>query len=339
MQSVTILTACYNEEDNVEALYERVRDIMARVGRYRYEHLFIDNASTDRTVAILKRLAIRDRNVKIIVNTRNFGQNRSPMYALSQAQGDAVIGLVADFQDPPELIPELLAAWEEGWPMVACVKQTSDETGLMFALRKTYYRMLEELSSIKTIQNYTGFGLYDRKVVDQVIALGDAEPYFRGMVAELGFPYKTIVYNQPVRRAGRSKNNLITLIDMALVGLVTHSKAPLRVMIFAGLICAAGSFLMGVALLVYKLLFWNRFDAGVAPLAIGAFMGFSVQLIFMGLLGEYIGAIHTQLQRRPWAVENERVNLEFEPGPAAAPRVEAPHLVVESEVLGRAASA
>ena len=315
MKSVTILTACYNEEDNVEALYERVRDIMAQAGRYRYEHLFIDNASTDRTVAILKRLAAKDRNVKVIVNTRNFGQIRSPMYALSQTRGDAVIGLVADFQDPPELIPELLAAWEDGWAMVACIKRTSAENPMMFALRKQYYRLLDQLASIETIQNYTGFGLYDRKVVDQVLALGDAEPYFRGMVAELGFPYKTILYDQPVRRHGKSKNNLGTLIDMALIGLVTHSKAPLRLMTLAGLVCAVGSLLVGAALLVYKLLFWNRFEAGIAPLVVGAFVGFSIQLIFLGLLGEYIGAIHTQLQRRPWAVERERVNFEFEPAP------------------------
>ena len=334
MKSVTILTACYNEEENVEALYERVRDIMAQSGRYRYEHLFIDNASSDRTVAILKRLAAKDRNVKIIANTRNFGQMRSPMYALSQARGDAVIGLVADFQDPPELIPELLAAWEEGWPMVACVKRTSAENPMMFFLRKRYYRLLEQLASIETIQNYTGFGLYDRKVVDQVLALGDAEPYFRGMVAELGFPYKAIAYDQPVRRHGSSKNNLGTLIDMALVGLVTHSKAPLRLMTLAGIVCAALSMCLGAALLVYKLMFWNRFQAGVAPLVIFGFVGFSFQLIFMGLLGEYIGAIHTQLQRRPWAVERERVNFEFEPDTPlvpSLPRVEALRAVAGTE--------
>lgn len=307
---------------------------MAEVGRYHYEHLFIDNASTDRTAAILKRLAARDKNVKIIVNTRNFGHIRSPMHALSQTRGDAVIGVVADFQDPPELLPQILAAWEEGWNVVVCVKRTSAENPLMFALRKQYYRLLEQLASVETIQNFSGYGLFDRRVVDQVLALDDAEPYFRGMIAELGFPYKAIPYDQPLRRHGKSKNNLGTLIDTALIGLVTHSKAPLRLMTLAGLVCAAVSLLMGASLLIYKLMFWSRFQAGVAPLVILGFVGFSIQLIFMGLLGEYIGAIHTQLQHRPWAVERERVNFEFEPGPplASAPLlVEVPRAIAESK--------
>jgi glycosyltransferase involved in cell wall biosynthesis len=319
MKSVTILTPCYNEEANVEPLYERVRQIMADVGRYNYEHLFIDNASTDSTVAILRRLAAADPNVKVIVNTRNFGQVGSPMYALSQARGDAMIGLVADFQDPPELIPDLLAGWEEGYSMVLCVKRTSAENPLMFAARRAYYRLIDRLASLETFENFTGFSLLDRKVVDQLIAFGDPQPYVRGMIAEIGLPHKILYYDQPKRERGKTKNNFFTLFDLAMLGLINHSKAPLRLMTFAGFAGAAVSFLVGLAFLIYKLLFWSRFQVGVAPLVIGLFFGFSLQLLFMGLLGEYVGAIHTQLQKRPWAIERERINFEHEPGPAIRP--------------------
>jgi glycosyltransferase involved in cell wall biosynthesis len=314
MKSVTILTACFNEEENVEPLYERVREIMAELGRYRYEHVFIDNASTDTTVAVLKRLASADPNVKIIVNTRNFGQVGSPMHALSQARGDAMIGLVADFQDPPELIPDLIAGWEQGFEMVLCVKRSSADNPLMQTVRRTYYRLIKRLASVDTFENYTGFGLYDRKVVDQVIALGDPQPYFRGMIAEIGATHKIVEYDQPARLHGKTKNNFFTLFDLAMSGLISHSKVPLRLMTFAGFTGAAASFLVGLAFLAYKLLFWSRFQVGVAPLVIGLFFGFSLQLLFMGLIGEYVGAIHTQLQKRPWAIERERVNFEFEPG-------------------------
>ena len=319
MKSVTILTPCYNEEANVEPLYERVRGIMAAVGRYRYEHLFIDNASTDSTVAILRRLAAVDPNVKVIINTRNFGQVGSPMYALSQARGDAVIGLVADFQDPPELIPDLLAGWEEGFAMVLCIKRSSAENPLIYAARRAYYRLIDRLASLETFENFTGFSLLGRQVVDQLIAFGDPQPYVRGMIAEIGLPHKILYYDQPVRLRGKTKNNFFTMFDLAMLGLINHSKAPLRLMTFAGFAGAAVSFLIGLAFLAYKLLFWGRFQVGVAPLVIGLFFGFSLQLLFMGLLGEYVGAIHTQLQRRPWAIERERINFEFDPGLPRAP--------------------
>ncbi|MGZ3273394.1 MAG: glycosyltransferase family 2 protein [Caulobacteraceae bacterium] len=313
MKSISITTPCFNEEENVEALYEAVRAVMAGIGRYRYEHIFIDNASTDRTVEIVKRLAAKDRNVKLLVNTRNFGQVGSPMYAVSQTRGDAVIGIVADFQDPPELIPEMIAAWETGVPMVLCIKRSSAENPVMYFLRKRYYRLINQLSSMETFENFTGFGLFDRKVIDQVLALGDAEPYFRGMIAELGYPHHKLFYDQPVRRRGKSKNNFFTLFDLAIVGIINHSRAPLRVMTFAGFCGALLSFLIGMAFLIYKLVFWSRFQVGVAPLVIGMFFGFSVQMILMGMLGEYVGAILTQLKHRPYAVEKERMNFEFEP--------------------------
>jgi glycosyltransferase involved in cell wall biosynthesis len=314
MRSISIITPCRNEEANVDAIYEAVRAQMAKVGRYRYEHIFIDNASEDRTVEIVRRLAATDKNVKLIVNTRNFGQVGSPMHALTQARGDAVIGIVADFQDPPELIPEMIEAWENGAPMVLCIKRSSAENPLIYALRKRYYRLINQLSSLETFENFTGFGLYDRKVVDQLIAFGDPQPYVRGMIAETGFPHEKLYYDQPKRQRGKTKNNFLTLFDLAMLGIINHSKAPLRLMTFAGFAGAGLSFFVGLAFLAYKLLFWNHFQVGMAPLVIGLFFGFSLQLAFMGLLGEYVGAIHTQLQKRPYAIERERLNFDFEPG-------------------------
>jgi glycosyltransferase involved in cell wall biosynthesis len=249
------------------------------------------------------------------------------MYALSQTRGDAVIGIVADFQDPPELIPEMIAAWEKGYPMVLCIKRSSAENPLMFFLRQRYYRLINQLSSMETFENFTGFGLYDRKVVDRVLALGDAEPYFRGMIAELGYAHHKVFYDQPVRLRGKTKNNFVTLFDLAIVGIVNHSKAPLRVMTFAGFCGAMLSFLIGAAFLLYKLIFWTRFQVGMAPLVIGMFFGFSVQMVLIGMLGEYVGAILTQLKHRPYAVEKERMNFEFEPALPMAEVNETPRAV------------
>ena len=312
MKSISVVTGCFNEEENVEELYRRVRDQFLALGRYRYEHIFIDNASTDRTVAVLKRIASFDRNVKIIVNARNFGHIRSPMYAIGQARGDAIISIVADLQDPPEMIPDLIAAWEEGFSMVLCVKSSSAENQLVFRLRRRYYRLVNQLSSLETFENFTGFGLFDRKVIDHVIAFGDPYPYFRGMIAEIGLPHKKLFYDQPARKRGFSKNNLYTLYDMAILGIVNHSKVPLRFATFCGFGGALLSFLVGMLYLAYKLLFWFSFSVGQAPMILGLFFTASMQLFFLGILGEYIGAIHTQLQRRPYAIERERVNFEYD---------------------------
>ncbi len=318
MKSISVVTPCFNEEENVEELYRRVRAQFLALGRYRYEHIFIDNASTDRTVAVLKRLAAADRNVKIIVNARNFGHIRSPMHALTQTRGDAIIGIVADLQDPPELIAELVAGWEEGFSMVLCIKRSSAENPLMYALRKRYYRLVNQLSSLETFENYTGFGLYDRRVIDQIIAFGDPYPYFRGMIAEIGLPHKKLYYDQPIRLRGITKNNFYTLYDMAVLGIVNHSKVPLRFATFTGFAGAAFSFFVGIIYLFYKLLFWNNFSVGQAPLIIGMSFAASLQLVFLGILGEYIGAIHTQLQHRPYAIERERVNFDVDPAPPPA---------------------
>ncbi len=314
MKSVTVLTPCYNEEENVEECYNRVRKAMLEVGRYRYEHLFIDNSSTDKTVLVLKQLAARDPNVKIIVNARNFGQVRSPMYALTQARGDAIIGIVADLQDPPELIPQLIAKWEEGYYNVLCIKTTSQENSLMYWLRTKYYQTVQKMTDVRTFQHFTGFGLYDRRVIDILLSMNDPNPYFRGMIAEIGLPYYELPYNQPVRTRGITKNNFYSLYDIAMTGIVNMSKVPLRIVTFAGFVCSLLSVLAGLAYLLYKLLFWNSFSVGLAPLIIGLFFFGSVQMVSLGIIGEYVGAIYTNVQRRPYAVEKERVNFDYPPG-------------------------
>jgi glycosyltransferase involved in cell wall biosynthesis len=316
MKSVTILTPCFNEEENVDEVYRRVREQFVAMGRYRYEHIFIDNFSSDRTVEILKGIAAKDHNVKIIANARNFGHIRSPMHAFLQARGDAVIGIVADLQDPPELIPELIAKWEEGFPMVLCIKRATEERGPKALARRKYYDWVERLSSTKTYPNFTGFGLYDRIVVEAVRAFDDPYPYFRGMIAEIGLPHAEIHYDQPLRQHGVTKNNFYALYDIAMLGVTNLSKVPLRVVTWLGFGCSALSLLVGCAYLVYKLLFWNRFSAGAAPLVIGLFFLGSVQLLAMGILGEYIGSIQTQVRKRPYVIERERVNFEFPPAEA-----------------------
>lgn len=314
MKTISIITPCYNEEGNVRELYNRVRAAMIGIGRYRYEHIFIDNSSRDRTVAVLKEIASADRNIKVIVNARNFGHIRSPFHAFLQTTGDAVIGIVADLQDPPEMIPEMVEKWEEGYSMVLCLKTASQENRLMFWIRTQYYRLVQRLSSINTFENFTGFGLYDRAVVEAVRSFDDAYPYFRGMIAEIGLPYYTLAFKQPRRIRGITKNNFYTLYDMAMLGITNLSKVPLRIVTFLGFISSALSMLAALAYLVYKLVFWTNFSVGIAPLVIGLFFLGSVQLVSMGILGEYIGAIHTQVMKRPLVVEKERINFEYPPG-------------------------
>ena len=333
MKTISVVTPCYNEQENVEELYRQVRKVMAEVGGYRYEHIFIDNYSLDETVPILRRLAAVDSNVKVILNGRNFGHIRSPMHALLQARGDAVLLIVADLQDPTSLIPTFIEEWESGTFMVLGIKRTSEEHSLVFFARKQYYKLAERLSSIETFQNFTGFGLYDRKVIEYVRAFGDPYPYFRGMLAEIGLPYKKIYYDQPKRKFGVTKNNWYTLYDIGMLGIINHSRVPLRLAVFAGFGGAALSFFVGLIYLVLKLVFWSTFTFGLAPMLIGLFFIASIQLVFMGILGEYVGAIYTQVQKRPYAVERERINFEHLPDfptpqiqPAATPRDAAVHI-------------
>jgi glycosyltransferase involved in cell wall biosynthesis len=310
LKTISIVTHAYNEAENIEALYLAIREIMQAYPQYAYEHLFIDNHSTDNTVEILRRIASTDKHVKVIVNARNFGHIRSPIHALFQATGDAVIGIASDFQEPPDLIPQMIAAWEEGYKMVLCVKQASGENGFVYWLRKQYYRAVERFSSVETIQNYTGFGLYDKQVVDIIKSFNDPYPYFRGIIAEISLPNKRIYFHQPARKRGITKNNFYTLYDIAMLGFVSTSKVPLRLATFAGFLGALLSFLIASGYLIAKITFWRTFSVGVAPMIIGVFFLQSLMLLFFGIIGEYIGAIYTKVQQRPFVVEEERIGFE-----------------------------
>jgi len=318
MKTISVVTPCYNEEANVEEVYERVRALMASLGKYRYEHIFIDNCSRDNTYGILRKIAQRDRNIKVIANSRNFGHLRSPMHALFQASGDAVILLFSDLQDPPELLADLIAQWESGLPIVLALKTTSDENRLMFWIRTKFYQLVNRLSDTRTYENFTGFGLYDRKVIEVLRHFNDPYPYFRGMIAEVGFAHGEVVYNQRRRMRGITKNNFYTLYDLAMLGITNLSKVPLRLVTFSGFLGSLLCVLVGLAYFAYKLIFWNSFSVGMAPLVIGFFFFGSVQLFFMGIVGEYVGAIHTLAQRRPLVIEQERINFEYGPGEPVA---------------------
>ncbi len=321
IKTISVVTPCYNEEGNVREVYERVRNLMLRLDKYRYEHIFIDNASGDTTFSVLREIAASDSNVKVIRNARNFGHIRSPMHAILQARGDAIIVLMSDLQDPPEVLSQLLEQWENGVPIVIAVKHRSREAAAMFLVRKLFYRLVNRLAdNIDTYENFTGFGLYDRQVIDLVRQFGDPYPYFRGMIAEIGLPHTEVLYEQQHRKSGKTKNNFYTLYDLAMLGITKLSKVPLRLVTFSGFAGSLFSLLGGTAYFAYKLLFWQRFTVGIAPIVIGMFFLGSLQLLFMGIIGEYIGNIHTQVHNRPLVVERERLNFQYEPGePLPAP--------------------
>jgi glycosyltransferase involved in cell wall biosynthesis len=309
MKHISVVTPCYNEEGNVRELYRRVKQVFSSLEGYTYEHIFIDNASRDRTVAILKEIATEDPSVKILVNARNFGHVRSPYHAMLQATGDAVITIVADLQDPPEMIVEFLRRWEEGYKVVIGIKDSAEESGWMFAVRSLYYCIVSRLSDTELYRNFTGFGLYDRRVVEVARQMDDPYPYFRGQIAEIGFESYRIPYRQPNRKFGITKNNFYRLYDVAMLGIVNHSKVPLRLATFLGFAMSLLSLFAALSYLVAKLVFWDWLQAGVAPMLISLFFFSSVQLFFIGIIGEYIGAILTQVQKRPLVVERERVNF------------------------------
>jgi len=308
MPAISIVTPCFNEEENILELYERIEAVMGGLN-YEYEHIFIDNASTDKTVDIIRKLAEKDKHIKAIVNSRNFGHIRSPYYGVLQGSGDAVVTLASDLQDPPELIPEFIRKWEEGYKVVIGVKTKSEEFGLFYFFRSLYYRVLRSLSDVRLIDNYTGFGLYDQRVIEILRTINDPYPYFRGLIADIGFEMAEIAFTQPRRKRGITKNNFYTLYDMAMLGVTNYTKIPLRIASMLGFTSAAVSFLVGLIYLVYKLVDWKNFSLGLAPVVIGLFFLGSVQLIFLGVLGEYIGAIYTQVMHRPLVIEKERINF------------------------------
>jgi glycosyltransferase involved in cell wall biosynthesis len=312
MKLISVVTPCFNEEENVEPLAARIRAAFDTLAGYRFEHIFIDNHSTDGTVAKVKALAAKDPCVKLIVNARNFGHIRSPAHGILEARGDAVICMASDLQDPPELIPAFVAKWEAGFKVAVGVRTASRESRSMWLVRKAYYRFLGSISEVRLLDNYTGFGLYDRVVLELVREAGDRYPYFRGLIPELGFEMARIPFEQARRERGFTKNDFFTLYDLAMLGITSHSRAPIRLATFFGFSLSVVSLCISLGYLVWKLARWNTFEMGLAPLLIGLFFFMSVQLFFVGLIGEYVAAIHTQVFKRPLVVESERVNFDVE---------------------------
>lgn len=306
---ISVVSPTMNEAGNVEALRDQVKAAFDGLPDYDYEHIYIDNASTDGTQDILRSLVSSDARVRVILNLRNFGQVRSPYHAFLQARGDAVVMMSSDLQDPPQLIKEFVEKWAEGYKIVLGQKTGSEESRLLYFLRTLYYRMVRKLADVELLEHVTGFGIYDRDVVEQFRGLEDPMPYMRGLVSEFGYPVARIPYKQPNRASGVTKNNFYTLYDLAMLGFTSHSKAPLRFATILGFATALGSLIVGLGYLVYKLAFWSSFSVGVAPLVIGLFFFASVQLFFLGIVGEYVGAIYTHVLKRPLVIEKERINF------------------------------
>ncbi len=309
---ISIVTPCFNEEGNVEELTSRIAAVMA-TQPYDYEHIFIDNCSIDNTVMKIRALASADKHVKLICNVRNFGQIRSPYHGILQASGDACILIAADLQDPPELFPEFFKLWEDGFKTVLAVKPSSHENKLMFALRKLYYRIVTRISDVPLVPNATGAGLFDRVVLEVLREVHDPYPYFRGLVCEIGFPIATVPFVQPRRTRGVTKNNFFTLYDFAMLGIISHSKLPLRLMTIGGFVMSLLSLMVAFGFLIAKLVNWDSFVLGMAPILIGMFFLAAIQMFFIGILGEYIGMIYTQVKKVPLVVESERVNFTEKP--------------------------
>ena len=310
MKLISIVTPCYNEQDNVSELCEQVKALFVSLPQYRYEHIFIDNCSDDKTVVILKEIATKDENIKIIVNTRNFGHIRSPVHAMLQAKGDATILIVADLQDPPEMIREFLHQWEQGWKIVVGIKAKTSESFIMASIRKFYYRLANKIANIILLKDFTGFGLYDQLVMAEIRQMQDPYPYFRGAICEVGYPIKEVPYEQPLRKRGITKNNFYTLFDMAMLGITNHSKIPIRIATLSGFFFGTLSFFACVVTLLLKMIFWHKFSMGIAPILMVIFFFFSILLFFMGILGEYVASIQTQIMKRPLVYELERINFE-----------------------------
>jgi glycosyltransferase involved in cell wall biosynthesis len=309
MKKITVVSGCYNEEANLGELLLRVWAVAAKFPRYEWECMIIDNCSTDRTPEILRSAAAADRRLKVIFNARNFGHIRSPYHGLLQAQGDAVIFLASDLQDPPELIEKFIPLWEAGWKVVAAVKNQSEESSGFFLVRKIYYKLVTRLADVDLLPNFTGFGLYDRALIDHLRASDDPYPYLRGQISEIGYPVARVPFVQPRRARGFSKNNFYTLFDMAMLGFTNHTKVPLRLATMVGFLMSMFCLGLSLGYLLYKLLNWDSFILGTAPVVVGLFFIGSVQLFFIGVLGEYIGAIHTKVTKRPLVVERERLNF------------------------------
>ncbi len=311
MKKISILIPCYNEVENVGPMSETIVGIMTNeLSRYDYELVFIDNCSEDGTREKLEEICAKNKKIKAILNVTNFGQFNSPFYGMCQTTGDCTISLSCDFQDPPELIPRYVEEWEAGYKIVSAIKTTSKENALIFFLRKSYYRMIRNMSTVKLIENFTGTGLYDKSFINLLRELDDPIPFLRGIVAEYNFKRKEIPFEQPKRRAGKTKNNFYSLYDAAMLSITSYTKVGLRLATWLGFISAAVSFIIAIVYLVMKLTHWYSFQAGNAPMVIGVFLIGSLQLFFIGLIGEYILNINTRVMHRPLVVEEKRINFD-----------------------------
>ena len=311
MKKISVLIPCYNEEANVRPISEAVIETLtSKLPYYDYELVFIDNDSSDNTRPILRQLCSENPKIKAIFNAKNFGQFNSPYYGMLQVSGDCVIEMVADFQDPVELIPQYVKAWEEGYKIVIGIKTSSKENKLMYWLRTRYYKLIKKLSDVEQIENFTGSGLYDRAFIEVLRKLDDPTPFLRGIVAELGFKRKEIPYEQPKRRAGKTSNNFYTLYDAAMLSITSYTKFGLRIATFIGMGAGLVSFILGIVYLVMKLIYWDRFLAGTAPMVIGMLFLGAIQLFFIGMIGEYILTINQRVMKRPLVIEEERINFD-----------------------------
>jgi len=305
---ISIVTPCFNEADNILELNTRITEVMQSLS-YDFEHIYIDNSSTDGTVEIIKAIALHDKRRKLIVNARNFGHIRSPYHGIMQSSGDACILIASDLQDPPEIIREYIKHWEAGSKIVMSVKPESEESALMFLIRKLYYQFIDKISEVPLIKNATGAGLFDKDVIQILRKINDPNPYFRGLLCEIGFPITQVPFKQPRRKRGVTKNNFYSLYDLAMIGITNHSKIPLRIMTIGGFGLSFLSALVAVGFLIAKLIFWNSFQLGTAPMLIGIFFFGAIQTFFIGVIGEYIGSIHTQVRNMPLVIEQERINF------------------------------
>ena len=310
MKKISVLIPCYNEEENVIPIANAIVEEMGKnLADYDYEIIFIDNDSKDNTRPLLREICKRNPKVKAIFNAKNFGQFNSPYYGMLQTTGDCTILMCCDFQDPIEMIPQIVAEWEKGAKIVSCVKTASKENSIMRFLRSCYYKMIKKMSSVEQIEHFTGFGLYDRSFVEVLRNLKDPTPFLRGIVAELGFKRVSIEYTQAKRRAGKTHNNFFTLFDAAMLSFTSYTKVGLHLVTFAGMILSALSILAALVYLVLKLLYWDRFSAGFAPMIIGLFFLNAIELLFIGFVGEYVMSINTRVMNRPLVIEEERINF------------------------------
>ncbi len=306
---ISIVTPTYNEEENIEELYEEIRRSISEINDYNFEIIVIDNDSSDNTQEILRNIAKKDKNFKVIINNRNFGHIRSPYYGILQSSGVATIYLASDLQDPPEYIPELIAKWESGFKLVMAIKPESESGFLFHQIRKIYYRLLNKISDISIIKDSTGFGIYDEEVINQLRNINEPYPFLRGLICDLGYKVETISFKQPARKRGLTKNNFYTLYDIGILGVISHSKIPIRFAAFLGFIMGLVSFVVAIIYIILKLIFWSSFPMGIAPIIIGIFFFLGLQFMFIGVIGEYIGSIHTYSQNRPLVIEKERINF------------------------------